>query len=153
MKTEAVQTKATALDQWMYTYTQNRILHHEDCRLRSFYPWKRSKKIGEILSRLDLPVRMIELSYMLWQRKNGIFVLSPFFTVFTDQTEFLDLYVFLRNQFILMKVWTTHKVFFRIDLCPETELLYITISTYTLKSVARRCALIRYLYFCFSSCS
>ena len=47
MKTEAVQTKATALDQWMYTYTQNGILHHEDCRLRSFYPWKRSKKSVE----------------------------------------------------------------------------------------------------------
>ena len=27
----------------MYTYTQNRIVHHEDCRARSLYPWKRSE--------------------------------------------------------------------------------------------------------------
>ena len=27
----------------MYTYTQNRTLHHEDCLARSLYPWKRSK--------------------------------------------------------------------------------------------------------------
>ena len=27
----------------MYTYTQNRILHHEDCLARFLYPWKRSK--------------------------------------------------------------------------------------------------------------
>ena len=27
----------------MYTYTQNRILHHEDCPARSLCPWKRSE--------------------------------------------------------------------------------------------------------------
>ena len=27
----------------MYTCTQNRILHHEDCPARSLYPWKRSE--------------------------------------------------------------------------------------------------------------
>ena len=27
----------------MYTYTQNRILHHEDYPARSLYPWKSSE--------------------------------------------------------------------------------------------------------------
>ena len=132
MKTEAGQTKTTALDQWMYTYTQNRILHHEDCRLRSFYPWKRSKKSVKYCLGWTCQFGWSNLVICRGKERTGFLYCHPFFTVLTDQTEFLDLYVFLRSQNILMKVWTTHdKVFFRIDFCPETELLYITISIYT----------------------
>ena len=33
----------------MYTYTQNRILHHEDCQEGSLYPWKRSRTNMKVL--------------------------------------------------------------------------------------------------------
>ena len=52
----------------MYTYTQNGILYHEaGLSAKVFLSMEKVEKIGEILSRLqDLPVRMIELSYMPW---------------------------------------------------------------------------------------
>ena len=48
----------------MYTYTQNRILHHEDCPARSLYPWKRSKtrllfkKFSQLLTIKGMALRM-----------------------------------------------------------------------------------------------
>lgn len=51
----------------MYTYKQNRILHHEaGLSAKVFLSVEKVEKIGEILSRLDLLVRMIELSYKPW---------------------------------------------------------------------------------------
>ena len=51
----------------MYTFTQNGIRHHEaGLSAKVFLSMEKVEKIGEILSRLDLPVRMIELSYMPW---------------------------------------------------------------------------------------
>ena len=120
--------KATVLDQWMYTYTQNRILHHEDCPARSLNPWKRGKTMGEILSRLDLPVRWSNLNMAL-MRENGIFVLSPLLNIlqfWPIKQSFLAFGILKRKKGSYESMNHSCSVLEQ-TVYPETELLYVTI--------------------------
>ena len=65
----------------MYTYTQNRILHHEDCPARSLYPWNRSEAK---LTIKGMALRMV----------NEVLSCDPDLTMYllTNQTEFLDMF-------------------------------------------------------------
>ena len=91
--------KATVLDQWMYTYTQNRILHHEDCPAGSLYPWKWLSLVGnEVSFEKLLPScwrsREWLCNLVLWRRLISVLL--------TNQIEFLDMFcwfnVILKNK-------------------------------------------------------
>ena len=74
----------------MYTYTQNRIPHHEDCPARSLYPWKRSetrlrfKNFGLFVDDQGNGFANEQGSLVLWPRLNSVLL--------ANQIEFLDMF-------------------------------------------------------------
>ena len=83
----------------MYTYTQNRILHHEDCPAGSLYPWKWLSLVGnEVSFEKLLPScwrsREWLCNLVLWPRLISVLL--------TNQIDFLDMFcwfnVILKNK-------------------------------------------------------
>ena len=109
--------KATALDQWMYTYTQNRILHHEDYPARSLYPWKSSQETRLLFKNFGISVddqgnglANKQWILVLWLRLNSVLL--------ANQIELLDMFwlfdgriknILYFREFVnqLFKVWPT----------------------------------------------
>ena len=76
----------------MDTYTQNKILHHEDCPARSLYPWKSSES-SLLFKNVDLSVVTMkginafankQWTLVLWPRLNSLSL--------ANQIEFLDMF-------------------------------------------------------------
>ena len=84
----------------MYTYTQNRITHHEDCPARSLHPWKRwGNKGGNPASFLVLVVSDLTGSGVLRERTlaTALRRLNINIDLSTNQTELVAFFDILTN--------------------------------------------------------
>ena len=75
----------------MYTYTQNRILHHEDCPARSLHPWKSSQETRLLFKNFGISVddqgnglANKQWILVLWLRLKSVLL--------ANQIEFLDMF-------------------------------------------------------------